>query len=202
MRHTDIPRLNAEQIAHYATILNFKHSDVNYFYNLQAPGQNYDDHCAISREIVRRERVAAIEAFDTTPEIKAHMLTITRGGRKPERVDYTAFLKGALENKCSPFGKTLPAYKPEPGACGIKLRPAEAVRISYSQESYSDDSAVAIPYTVTAGKPADKAVFARNVSELVSRANSHNGWAGSGATYGAGVRDGFVVVSCRSSIAD
>lgn len=196
--------LSQSDIAAYAGFWSWFRPEHEQKLNLIKQGFGYENLQAIEREIIARKRVETIEAFDTTPEIKTYMLDRVRerGSHEPKAVDYTAFLKGALENKRSPFGQTLPAYNPEPGASGIKLQPTKAVRVSYSQEAYSDDSAVAIPYTVDAGKPADLKVFQRNVSELVRRANSHNGMAGSGATYGAAVLDGFVVISCRSSIAD
>lgn len=198
-------RLTADEIAHYAGVLTFGYGTPNYVYNFEAPGLHYDDWQAITAEIGRRERVAAIEVLDTTPEIKAVLLATVsqRGARKVTGTeDYTDFFKRALEAKYNGFGTVLGPYVPEKGACGIKLQPSKAVCISYRQESYSDNSEIAIPYTITEGKPADKAVFARNVSALIRRADTHNGYAGSGATWRASVRDGFIVLYCRSSVAD
>lgn len=164
----------------------------------------YDNVQAIDKEVYALSRIKAIEAFDTTVAIKVHMLTSARqrGSIKPERVDYTGFFKGAVAKRTTPYMSAMEPYKPEPGASGVKLQPAAAVRISSTQESYSDDSAVAVPFTVDASKPADMEVFARNVHALVRRADSHNGMAGSGCNYGLSVHDGFVVINCRASIAD
>lgn len=160
----------------------------------------YDDLCNIDREIAAQKREKAIAAIDTTPVVKSYLHEIVRerGSVTPEPVDYTEFFKRAIAAKHNAFGKAVPAYAPEPVKGRIKMFPAKALRIRYSQESYSDDSAVLIPF---AGE-GDLAAFARNVSTLVRRANSHTGFAGSGATFEASVHDGFVIVSCRSSISD
>lgn len=196
--------LSKSDISAYATFWSWLQPSHESRLKMISDGFGYENLQAIDREVYALKREKAIDAFDTTLPIKLHMFATVRerGSQAPERVDYTTFLKGAIERKTSPFFKPLGDYKPEPGASGVKLLPAQAVRISYRQESYSDDSEVAIPYVITPGKPADLAVFARNVSALVRRANSHNGMAGSGATYEASVKDGFVIVSCRSSISD
>jgi hypothetical protein len=197
--------LSASDVAAYAGFWSwFQPSHEARLAAITSRAMTYDDQCAIDSEIYARKRVAAIEAFDTTPEIKAHMLANARvrGSQNPERVDYTAFLAGALAKSRSPFGKALEPYKPEPGASGIKLKPAEGVRLSYTQESYSDNSSVAVPFEVIPGKPADFEAFTRNVSALVRRADSHNGMAGSGCNYSVSLYGGFVVIHCRASIAD
>lgn len=164
----------------------------------------YRNLCAVEAEVWTQKRVKEVEGFDTTPEIRAHMVKHARerGACTPRRVDLTAALKGAVEKTRDAWGKPFLPYKPEPGACGIKLQPQLTVEVSHTQEAYSDDSVVAVPYVVTEGKPADVVVFTRNVNALVWRRNSHNGMAGSGCTYSASVHPGFVLVYCRASIAD
>lgn len=195
-----LKRLSADQIAYYASFLNFESSDVNYLYNLQAPGQNYDDHCAISAEIGRQRRVAAIEALDPTPEIKKYLFdNVSRRGMQPPVLeDFTSFFQRALDAKNNAHGRPLPAYKPEPVNGKIKMVPAKAVRYLYSQESYADHNEIAIPFE----GEGDLKAFERNVHQLVRRANTHTGWAGSGSTYEVTVKDKFVVLFCRASIAD
>lgn len=199
--------LSASDVAAYAGFWSwFQPSHEARLAAITSRAMTYDDQCAIDSEIYARKRIAAIEAFDTTPGIKAIMVAgaRTRGSKAPERVDYTAFLKGALEKSRSPFGKTLEPYKPAKGAAGLKLKPAEAVRVAYTQESYSDNSSVAIPIEMDISKSCDFEVFARNVSDLVRRADSHNGMAGSGCNYSASVdvENMAVIVHCRASIAD
>jgi hypothetical protein len=171
-------------------------------------GLGYQNLQEIEREASRirhAKRIAAeVETFETIPEIKSYILgkSRERGSCRPEKADYSSFFKSALERKHTAFGKPLAPYNPKAGASGIKLQPAKAVRVHYAQEPYSDDSASAIPYVIEPGKPADLKVFQANVSELVSRANTHTGWAGSGCTYTVSFHDGFVIVHTRASIAD
>ena len=166
----------------------------------------YDNAQAIEREVYALKRVKAIDLLDTTVGMKVVMLADVRkrGAVNPEPVDETAFFKGAVARTRSGFGTALEPYKPEPGASGIKLKPAAAVRFFYAQESYSDDSRVAIPFEMDINKPCDFVVFARNVSALVRRADTHNGMAGSGCNFSASVdvANQVVIVHCRASIAD
>lgn len=167
---------------------------------------SYNDLQAIDKEVYALKRIETIKAADIDLSVALYMLADVRarGSQKPEPLDYTASLTRAAERKSNQWGKALPAYKPEPGASGIKMQPARAVRVSYIQESYSDDSVVAIPVRVEPGKPADFAVFMRNVSELVRRSDTHTGMAGSGCNYSTSFSEEFrvVLIHCRSSIAD
>lgn len=94
------------------------------------------------------------------------------------------------------------AYKPEPG-CTMRLKLAEAVCYDYEQASYADHSRYVIPVE---GEPGDPAACARNLGRFCEAIRTHNGMAGSGASWTMALEQepgGWVVVAdCRASIAD
>lgn len=165
----------------------------------------YYDGLAVAAEVARRERVAAIEAFETTAAIKKYMLdnAAARGAQKPEKRDCRYFAKAA-QRTTSQFGTKREAYKPV-GNCGLRMQLEQAVSFSHTQESYSDDSVTLIPVTGDVAKADMKACHA-NVGAFFRYADSHTGMAGSGCNYSASLHTNelgaFIAVHCRASIAD
>lgn len=90
-------------------------------------------------------------------------------------------------------------YAPESG-CSAKLHLKDAVCYAYEQASYADHSRYAVPVTIEAG--ADPVVCRRNLGRFMEALRTHNGYAGSGCTWSAELRDGFVLLDCRASISD
>ena len=95
-------------------------------------------------------------------------------------------------------------------AIGTRIHPGgekdfdKAVAVSYSQEAYADMFTSLIPVEVI--QPTDTAAAKRNLSAIARKLQTHNGWAGSGCTFGFTLteeEDGcYVVMSVRSSISD
>lgn len=156
------------------------------YYELQAAGA-----------LIRfRERTAAILALDVPEPVRAFMLADTerRDARTPEPCDMRHIARRALATE-SQYGKPRPAWKAS-GDCRVQF--SKAWSLSYEQQSYADVSRTLILFTGNASEESTK-----RLSEFVGRADSHTGWAGSGCNwYLESVGEGFVVVSCRASIAD
>ena len=80
----------------------------------------------------------------------------------------------------------------------------QAVALTYSQEAYADHSTYLIPVVVE--QPTDRDAAQRNLAKIARKLQTHNGWAGSGSTYGFSLHeedDGcFVIMSVRASISD
>lgn len=167
-------------------------------------GLDYKQCCKLSEHLHARRIRRDIEAFeDTTPAIRAYMLAHQdRYSQKPERVDLSAMAKAATTTK-NQWGKTRTPYRPEPG-CQLRMLLKQAVRASYSQQSYADYSIYLVP--VTGEMPADLAICQRNLGNFVRYSDSHTGMAGSGCNYTAELvvndHGALVVITCRASIAD
>lgn len=147
---------------------------------------------------------AKIEAFETTPGIRAKLLALfqagERGLRAPRRVDLSSLAKRA-QGTTDQWGKKRAPWTPDP-ACTCRLKLAEAVAAVSTQEAYADHSVDLVPYE---GEIKDVAAARSRLAEFLRRADSHTGWAGSGANWSvAGIDTDAkcVVVFCRASIAD
>jgi hypothetical protein len=142
-----------------------------------------------------------IEAFDTTPGIRAYMLAhYEERPRSPTKHDLRFFAKAATTTT-NQFGKARPAFQVDSNA-SCKLKLSEAVLVSYSQEAYADMSRYAVPFT---GEIVDKKKSLARLCEFVRYADTHTGWAGSGCNYSVeeiNEEGKFVIISCRASIAD
>lgn len=168
---------------------------------------DYNVGCALSHILHIRKTRRAVEAFDTTPAIRAYMLAALdkdlRGCRAPEACDATHFAK-ASQRTTSQYGKPRPAYQPK-GDCALRLSLAKAVRFTYCQDSYADMSTTLVPVSGDVAK-ADLKACAANLSEFVRYADSHTGMAGSGCNYSAELvtneHGAFAIIGCRASISD
>jgi hypothetical protein len=164
---------------------------------------------------VRAELGAAIEAFETTPAIKAHLGRLfaqsERGLRKPERADLTGMARLAARDLTRevvlPSGRRTrigkPAYRPKDG-CKARLKLKEAVFCLSTQESYADHTEYAIPVEIEEG--ADMAVCHQNLHHFAECLGTHDGTAGSGSTWGASLvvtpEGAYVALNGRHSISD
>lgn len=126
-----------------------------------------------------------------------------RGARAPalSPMDW----KDRLSRPTNPYGGNVqpdPPYQPEPS--GYRLLTQQAVALTYSQEAYADHSTYLIPVVVE--QPTDRDAAQRNLAKIARKLQTHNGWAGSGSTYGFSLHeedDGcFVIMSVRASISD
>lgn len=156
-------------------------------------GWRSDVYAELSRRsaAVHAANVAAqVEAFNTTPAIKA-FLRVEQGSR------------GFHAPKLTPMkGSTVRNYSPVKG-CNARLKLSQAVSFRYTQESYADHSQTAVPVE---GNPNSEACRV-NLSRLCEAWRTHNGFAGSGCTYTASIHGNdsegwFVVFDCRASISD
>jgi hypothetical protein len=167
-------------------------------------GIDYKQTCEVATLLHRMHVRDAIEAFETTPAIKAHMLSQVdqRGSRAPERVDLSNMAQVA-QRRTSQYGKPRPPYAADPN-CPLRMKLSEAVRFSSTQESYADHSVTLIP--VYGEPPADLGPCRLNLADFFRRCDSHTGWAGSGCNYTATLETNehgvFVSLFCRASIAD
>lgn len=170
---------------------------------------SYDQKTAVNAVLTRRRDRRDIEAFETTPAIRAYMLaaleTGVRGQVNLRKVDLRWMVK-ASRRTTNQFGSQRPAYSPQPG-CSLRLKLSEAVAFLYSQESYSDDSITLVP--VLGEVPSDAAalrVCESNLSAFVRYSDTHTGMAGSGSNYTAHLviteHGPVAAIHCRTSIAD
>lgn len=151
---------------------------------------------------------AAVEGFETTPAIRAWMLAkMGQHGffRAPKRRDLSDFVESAKRTH-DQWGKKRAPFKPDP-SCPLRLKLKDGVSFGYSQEAYADHSTTLVP--VTGEIPKDEATLSRcraNLADFFRRADTHTGWAGSGANWSAELvvteLGAFAVVFCRASISD
>lgn len=170
-------------------------------------GVGYYDLELVWSEMHRRDVVRKIEAFTTTPAIKAFMLsfaaTAQRGLHAPRAVDMSRFAQSA-KRTTDQYHKPVAPWAPK-GACGLVMKLKEGVGFTHTQESYSDDSTTLIPVEGDLSK-ADLAMCQANVGSFFKCADTHTGMAGSGCNWSASVmtneHGAFIHVHCRASIAD
>jgi hypothetical protein len=171
----------------------------------------YDNLCAVRHVMHLRTIRANIEAFETTPAIKAALLANiehdVRGVQAPKICDLHDTFTAAARRTNDQYGKKRAVYKPV-GPCALTMNLKSAVVATYRQEAYSDDSVYYVPVTGKINAD-DKAAIANcnnNLNAFVRYADTHTGWAGSGCNWSAHLvvtDDGaYVEIGCRSSISD
>ena len=166
---------------------------------------------AAAKEAARVKHEAAVEAFladyPASPALERRIRKDTAFGAPGAKVPVLSpeNWSDRLNKVTNPYGGKTTAdapYKPEQS--GYKLLLDKAVAVSYSQEAYADMFTSLIPVEVI--QPTDTAAAKRNLSAIARKLQTHNGWAGSGCTFGFTLteeEDGcYVVMSVRSSISD
>lgn len=167
-----------------------------------------DMRAQIAADARKAALIAEIEAFETTPAIRAHLLAAARGDvrgiRAPARVDMRWMIASA-KRETSQFHSKRGPLTLDP-SCPLRLRLGEAVTFTSTQESYADHTETLVP--VTGELPTGAAIGAceRNLATFVRRCDSHTGMAGSGTNYSASLKitpeGAFAIISGRHSIAD
>jgi hypothetical protein len=175
---------NAELSAMCATLPSAWTCDVSYILNERAANRRW----AATAAQVEAIGHAGIRAF-----IASRVAKRERGyGDAGKPSDLTGLAKGAKDR-----------YKPQAG-CAAVLKFSQAVLVYYTQETYADMSAYAIPCELPAD--ADRAICQRNLNAFCQAIKTHNGFAGSGSTYDASIVDqpggAFVLLTARASISD
>lgn len=98
------------------------------------------------------------------------------------------------------YGRDRAVYTPSDGGARLLLK--QAVETDYIQDSYADLTIYKIPYT---GEIQDVSKSHAALSQVLRRADSHTGWAGSGCNWtviSIDTNRKVVVIQCRSSISD
>ena len=166
---------------------------------------------AAAKAAARAKHEAGVEAFlasyPASPALERRIRKDTAFGAPGAKVPVLSpeNWSDRLNKVTNPYGGKTTAdapYKPEQS--GYKLLLDKAVAVSYSQEAYADMFTSLIPVEVI--QPTDTAAAKRNLSAIARKLQTHNGWAGSGCTFGFTLteeEDGcYVVMSVRSSISD
>lgn len=174
---------------------------------------SYDELIEASRVRRRRELKVQYGAI-LNPAVRAYLLAqlesrageIHRFQDCTQPNDMTGLFTAAITRTHNQFGKVLEPYKPDPACPSPSLKAREARCYYVGQNSYSDDQEYVIPVTVKEGTKVDLSLCGRRLSDLVRRADTHTGMAGSGSNWSAqlvSTEHGIVaVLHCRVSIAD
>lgn len=166
---------------------------------------------AAAKEEARVKHVAGVEAFLATypasPALERRIREETKFGLRGACVPALNPMKWAdrLNRVTNPYGGKTTAdapYNPEPS--GYKLLLDKAVAVSSTQEAYADMFTDLIPVEIVG--PTDRDAALRNLSAIARKLQTHNGFAGSGCTFGFTLSENddgcYVVMGTRSSISD
>lgn len=166
---------------------------------------------AAQQEAAKAKFEAEVEAFfEACPQppaverlLRAQCVYGRRGAKVPtlQPMDWT----DRLYRVTNPYGGATTHDAPyQPERSGYRLLTDKAVHYEYRQEAYADESFAVIPVEVI--ERADRAAAQRNLAKIARKLQTHNGFAGSGSTYGFSLieeADGcYVLMSSRHSISD